>query len=950
MTGECPTRQGGAATATHSVADQASDAQDDLLLSDLRDCLQKTLPFFRSLSQNPKVPLRYRRVIREAVETVARGEVLSCPLRVTASIVALGITQTTGRELRRLPVHCANQTYFYKRVILCYGFVTMQIPAAKLQAFLKHDILPKMSHFFTSRDLTVRAAVCFSLSVMARAVGKTGVEFPHKEQVLNVMMNYIRVCPTADCSPSYCQKVLHASIYLSQVRPFLRRKQTRLVQLFVRAVLSIPIEGVSDTYFEDVFAGNSCGLLALLTKTLSQDITARTLVQLLEPLQSMCSYPHNVTRVTALTLLNTLLRIYWVETEITRGLGIALAIPPVDSLLASLLPRLWEPEPEVFEQAVMGIKTLLDMWLHSEGCDFDQEQVDFIQEWFYEESSDLHSCDAVIQIVNGLFTLQQKQTLVQGLLIGLQDPQPSSALGCCTLLCQLLRSHPDELYGLVPQVLHAFLDLSSAEERVRQRAKEGVLQLLFQDRALAIKSLINYLPPAENTIQYQQWHRELWGAIGASSLGPFTFRVLVFQLSTTSHAWVACTVLGVLTELSLEAVTFAELFAALLPLLGAENRNPDTGFTVQRFVADSLRLLLSRAQLDEVALQLQHDWGLIQEPGRVPEGIFRLTRALKTFVAPVLLEVVRLLWQRYGSADRGQRICIAAFFSVLLQPPQLTDHQLWTTVMNRTLQLCEDPLEDVRLLARQGLKAVPTKEMHRYAKEQLKLLSGSLSQWVIEGKPVILRAVSSLGPILRLCEDGTAERIILKLYHTAKECLENPDSEIRGATVLLLGELVTAASVKKALQKQCHGSLAMLLLHLQDPRPAVSQVCQRILRQCAPALGCPTLTELIQGHLSQETFDFTSLVRDVAAVLRARLPSAMAVYRRCALRLSKSSVPQLRTGAAVFIGALLENIDMTICGFCASMKLKKALSALLKDSDPRVQRKAAEVKAGFPQR
>ncbi|XP_066547514.1 maestro heat-like repeat-containing protein family member 1 [Amia ocellicauda] len=570
-----------------------------------------------------------------------------------------------------------DQTQLYRRVILFYGFITRRIPEEQLRVYLRRHILPKLRPFFTSKDLTIRASVCLSVSIMAQAVRKAEVFFPRKAEVLNVLMKYIKDRPTVAASPFYCQQVLHACIRLSQVGPFFGEKLARLVWLCVRAVLSCPSEAVDEAYFEEVFSGDTSGLFALLTATLAQEVCLVTLEELLEPLQSACSSPCDVTKVIAMTLVSAVLGIHRME-RVSRGSGII----PVASLLASLVPKCWDPEPLVAQQAVNSIKMTLDMWLYYEGGHIDKEKKHCIIMWIKDESSGSDSCIALVQIVSECLCPRQKQTLVQGLLIGLQDPQPSSAQACCALLCQLLSSHPDELTELVPQVLQAFLGLSGAEDS------------------------------SEHTIRYQQWRRELWGAIGSSSLGPWTFRALVdkLQSATRSQAFVACAVQDVVAELSLEAVTFVEVFAALLPLLGAEDS--DGGFSVQGFVVECLKVLLSRAQLSEVALQ--QDWGLIREPGRQPEGMFQLTRALKTHAAPVLPEVVRLLWQQYGSADRGQKICIAAFFAA-------------------------------------------------------------------------------------------------------------PDSEIHGATVLLLGQLVKVASVNRSLQKQCHGSLAMLLLHLQDPRPAVSQ-------------------------------------------------------------------------------------------------------------------------------
>ncbi|XP_066575837.1 maestro heat-like repeat-containing protein family member 1 [Amia ocellicauda] len=387
--------------------------------------------------------MKHRRVICDAVETVARRKPLSCPLEVMASIVTVGIFES-GRDLRKLSVRCASQTELYKRVVLCYGFVTLQIPTAQRQVYLRRHILPKLRPFFTSKDLTVRAAVCFSVSIMAQAIGSAGVDIPRKAEMLNVMMKYIRDRPTVAASQFYCQQVLHACIHLSQVGPFYNEMQARLVQLCVGAVLSRPSEAVSEAYFEEVFSGDTYGLFALLTATLTQDVCLETLEEMLEPLQSACSSACNVAKVTAMTLVSAVLGIYGMM-SVTRGSGLV----PVAGLLASLIPRCWDTEPVVAQQAVTSIKMALDMWLYYEDGYIDDEKMGYVRQWIKEESLDWESCVALVQIVSECLRPCHRQTLVQGLLTGLQDPQPSSAQACCALLCQLLSSHPNELTELV---------------------------------------------------------------------------------------------------------------------------------------------------------------------------------------------------------------------------------------------------------------------------------------------------------------------------------------------------------------------------------------------------------------------------------------------------------------------------------------------------------------------
>ncbi|XP_066566301.1 maestro heat-like repeat-containing protein family member 1 [Amia ocellicauda] len=626
---------------------------------------------------------------------------------------------------------------------------------------------------------------------------------------------------------------------------------------------------------------------------------------------------------------------------------------PVGRLLAFLVPHCHDPA--VMKEAVKGIKAVLDLWLCGKGDDLDRyKEVANMMQCINEQSSVSDTCAALTQVVSSCLLQPEKETLIEGLIQGLRDSQPSTAHGSCALLCDLLQANPTELTAMFAPVLHAFLGLSDVKESVRHSMRQAVVQLVLTDRVTVINSLISYRSPAISNNYHWQWQRELWGAIEEYCPLPWTLRVLVNYLQTTGrdhNVLAVYAVRDILSKVSLVAVNmeFQELFSTLLPLLGPENPAPAAGFSVKSAAVEALQALLFRAQLINVSNQLDQDgaWVLFSDHGQEPELIFLLTRALLMFAAPVLPDVVHQLSQRYSTMGASQKFCVAAFFSALLMQSHLSDRRLLVLVTERTLELCEDPLEDTVRLAVQGLNTLPKKEILRFALEQLKVLTGALPMWAVEGKPVILKAISTLVTILQLCTDEAANKLIPKAYHTAKECLENPDAEICRATVFLLGALVKRAAGSKELKKQCHGSLARLLLHLQDSRLAVSQACQLVLQQCTPHFT--GFNVVIEDHFSREKFIFSAFIRDMTALLHEHFPGVMAVYRDVALRFSNSSSPALRSSAAVFIGALLEKIEKSICNIIASWKLKRALSHLLKDSDSRVQKTAAEAMPGVHQ-
>ncbi|XP_066563707.1 maestro heat-like repeat-containing protein family member 1 [Amia ocellicauda] len=923
------------------------------LLANLEDSFRKALPFFRQyLVNNPQVALKQRLVILEAVETVSRKEPLSCTKRLMTAVISLKLPKMTDLMQPALKAHYTTETYVHRRIALCYGIIAPLIPKAELEAFLESDIMPKMMDSVTSKDIAVRGSVCFTLSHIARAVKAAGVAFTSKEKVLGVLMDFIKDQPRDGSSPSICKQVLYACFFLSQVRPVLRKQQMALVRLSVVEILSLPSKTRSGHSLEKVYSGNARCLLVLLRDILKQDFTPDTLVELLQPLQALCLSPHDLTRFRATAMVTTLLRFYQKESESVQVQGKV----PVGRILASLVPRCLEPEPEGIKMALKSIKALMHIWLHGEGRDFFRDSLDNMMRYMDENSSVSCTCADLTQVIGRCLPQLQMETLVQSLIQGVGDCQPSSAHGSCTFLGSLLQAYPTELTGMFAPVIHGFLGLWDADETLRKSMRQVVCQLARMDKVAAINSLISYTSLADSNVQHLRWYSELWEAMAVNSLNPWTLSALVKYLQTAisgGHTVAACAILDNLSKFRPETLRmqFAELFSVLLPLLGPETPAPAAGLSVKIAAVQALKVLLSRKELDQEANQFEQSraWELIWEEGREAEGIVLLTTALMRFAVLVLPDVVPKLCQQYSTMGKSQKLCVAAFFCALLQKSlsHLLDSSLLAVVIKKILEISEEPLEDIQRLAVQGLKALPKEEILRHALEQLHLLTGALSMWVMDGKPVVLKAISSLVTLLHLCEVGTATKLIPKAYHTAKECLESVNSEIRRATVVLLGVLLKRAFGNKALQKQCHGSLARLLLHLGDSRPAVSQACQLALQQCAPYFS--GLNMVMEDHFNRETFIFTAFIREVNSVLQLRYPDTMGVYQNVALRLTKSCHHNIRSCAAVFIGALLEKMEKGFFNFLSRKKLNKGLSDLLKDPFSRVQKAAAEVKTGFHQ-
>ncbi|XP_066543203.1 uncharacterized protein LOC136711103 [Amia ocellicauda] len=388
----------------------------------------------RSLSStffdNPQVVSEDHRVVLEAVEGVARKDVQFDTVRLMTSVVSLGFSELPGSIQPKLKAHGLDETSLCKRIVLCYGFISLWIPKKNLEAYLECVLLHNMDDFFTSEDPEVRVSVCFCLSLMARAVRAMGVTLPLKGEMLDVMMTFIRDQPSDGSSPSICQQVLHTCFFLSQVRPLFKRKLMDVAWQSILEVLTLPSVDSHGASLQELYLCNAGCLLDLLEEILRQDCNPDTLLALLEPLQALCSSPCGVTRLRAMTMLTALLQ--FCRTQLERNV-------PIGRLLAFLVLRCRDPELAVMKEAVKGIQALLDSWL----CGEDGEVESMIQ-CIYERSSVSDTCSALTQVVSSCLHQPQKEILIECLIQALRDSQASSAQLSCALLGSLLQAHHTE--------------------------------------------------------------------------------------------------------------------------------------------------------------------------------------------------------------------------------------------------------------------------------------------------------------------------------------------------------------------------------------------------------------------------------------------------------------------------------------------------------------------------
>uniref|UniRef100_A0A4W6EG08 Maestro heat-like repeat family member 1 n=1 Tax=Lates calcarifer TaxID=8187 RepID=A0A4W6EG08_LATCA len=343
------------------------------------------------------------------------------------------------------------------------------------------------------------------------------------------------------------------------------------------------------------------------------------------------------------------------------------------------------------------------------------------------------------------------------------------------------------------------------------------------------------------------------------------------------------------TSLQEPAVSlFPQLFSCLTVRLGASvgvsaPRDSNTKHTAAiRFLvaADALRILLARAQLDEVMKRLDEDnaWDAMREPNTHITGVTLLARAMAKHAGPRLPAIVECLCPSLNNIYECQRITVTAFFSELLNHHVVTELMLIDVLMNNMMERISDPCCTVRMLAVRGLGNIAV---------------GSPEKVHRSSHTVLRKLTEMLFPML--------EKTHITL--TASFVLIQENDEIRCASIHLMGNLSKFGSGEPVFKDQIHNVLVSLLLHLVDPNPHVVKACKYAMRVCAPVVGSEQITTMFQNHLHDDkSLHYGEFINDLTKYLIQDFPGMLNFYHISVIQFFKSNWPEVRAGAAMFIG------------------------------------------------
>ncbi|KAK5922669.1 hypothetical protein CgunFtcFv8_019911 [Champsocephalus gunnari] len=896
-------------------------------------------------------------------------------------------------------------------LILCYGHVALNAPPEKILTRIDQDILRAISkHFNTkvlgikveTKDLTMKLSLVQSVGLIAKAISecvkKQGYVFSRKQEIINVLLDFIKAEPADSLRTPLRHLVIATFANLMPLDPALSENESfELLKVCVNTVFSLPPEIQTPEKTKDeetldpkqrkaLYKDTLAALQDLLKSFLARDPTPDGLQNIFKHIESWLSSGQDHERERSVKAISHLLAFYLDNLNVKN----MVTFHNLGALLGRLSPRCSDPHPAVRTAAVDCIYSLLYIQLRYEGfsLDYKDEGVDSLLLLKEKLDNPDHSvlyktCSDLTKVMSKRLPQQQLTTLVFMLFEGLVDSQANCCRASSVILNTLLKNRGGGLQELVPEmleVLHVRLQ-NITEEQVRVAVGQTVLILASQHLQTVVNTLVNQPLP------YDSWTSEMWMALGADPIVANQIMEMVMEkllimapyvdqrdsmmrggttkVATNQPLAMTCG----LKELLLNGQSqepalsrFPQLFSCLTVRLGAsvgvsapkDNNNKNTAsIHVAGVAADALRILLARAQLDEVMKRLDEDkaWDAMKEANAHVIGVTLLARAMAKHAGPRLPSIVECLCPSLNNIYECQRVTVTAFFSELLNHHVVTELMLIDVLMNNMMERISDPCCTVRMLAVRGLGNIALgspEKVNKYAKELLAAMSSGMEEKDDPGKLITLEAMSGLSKVLLYLDKKNVHLLVVYIFMKIKPFLESENDEIRCASIHLMGNLSKFGSGEPVFKDQIHNVLVSLLLHLVDPNPEVVKACKFSMRVCAPVVGSEQITTMFQNHLHEDkSLHYGEFINDLTKYLIQDFPGMLNFYHISVIQFFKSSWAEVRAGAAMFIGFLLGNLQEEHFSHLNMGTITKGLVMLLKDPDPVVRVKAAEAMGHF---
>ncbi|XP_025115241.1 maestro heat-like repeat-containing protein family member 1 isoform X3 [Pomacea canaliculata] len=739
-------------------------------------------------------------------------------------------------------------------------------------------------------------------------------------------------------------------------------------------------------------------LHTLLKQFLVKNPTSACLFDLFKHLQTWIASSQEHERERAVTTWFILLEYFTEVMEASKQDQFLIA----GQFLGTIIPRCTDPSPKVRQIAVDCVQLTLRIGLAFQGHPLGEkdQMVDALST--LKERLKKSDPNVLFSVVNDLSKVIAKKTtkeqlypLVECLLAGLTDAQSHSSSGACVVLNGLIKLRGSEVYVKVGELLKS-LHAKLLEIQCPQ-TKTGTLRTLRTLASHHMPSFLNFL--LQLPVPYSSEVVEIWHILAqdpqltAAMLEHFLEllqKSLPYEEKTDSSNKTkfvrSATVVPLAVTFALIEVFAVEetaeelqkiyhrLFAACLVRLGSsigvgppkshvmkeESKTKEKKKAVVKEVKispiqvaiDAMKGFLERAGSKDLleALNESGVWAMISDEMQYPQAITMLAKYLvsdpedKRHTSKIVTSLTSVLSSLY----ENQRVTVAAFFAELINQQCAGDDSLVELIMNSLLGRLVDTSHIVRMLCIRGLgniASVGKEQVQRYSTTILSAMMAGMDDKEDPEDYITIEAMSGLSRVLSEIDESHIRAILINVALKIRPCFEKDKPAVRAQAFILFGNLSRfgGGPSRTPFLEQIHSNIVSLLLHLNDEDPEVKKSCKFALRLLGPLMSSEAINDKFQKHLLEEAnLFYGEFMIDLSKLIIQDFPEKVNFYVMGCVAFFKSSWPDIRSNAAMFVGFLLGNLpkdrqtDITKEHVCASLIL------LLKDPSPKVRAKAAE--------
>ncbi|XP_022082273.1 maestro heat-like repeat-containing protein family member 1 [Acanthaster planci] len=745
----------------------------------------------------------------------------------------------------------------------------------------------------------------------------------------------------------------------------------------------------------------------LLCEVLRKDLTPQGFLNLFKHLEPwiVSTQDHERQRSVAANL--TLLKFYLENvTDMNAGNG---SFTNMGMLVGRLVPRCSDPNLTIREDAVQSVQIILriDLLYQGKTSSFQDPVVEALT--VLRERAAHTDPNLLYSLVNDLSKALAKKLpsdhlkpFIYLLIEGLLDFQSHCSSGACVVLNTILKTRGTELVVDVDEMIAAvhFKLINITYQQTRTGTLRAVRTLASNSLSNVTDTLLKYPLPYDVHIQ------DCWKSLASDpvilkhlfdSFMDSLMRNVHYEekidpktkktLSKTAHLSPMAIVHALIEILEVEETEaslrdqFHRIFATLLIYVGSSvgvkppappestmkngASSKDKKAMTKAYASikpsvvavNALKALILRGQGSELIQLLDTEgvWDALQDANKYPDGVTILAQGMAKHMTGYIAKIVSCLIPSLASLYEPQRVVTAAFLAELVNQKCAGDVQLVEDIMNNLLGRMVDSCHVVRMLCIRGMGNVASlgpQQTQKYCTTVLSAMMAGMDDKEDTDDQILLESMTGLSRILIKIDESNIRPILVNIALRIRPCFEKDRATVRAVSFSLFGNLSRFGDgpSKAPFLEQIHTNLVSLLLHLNDEDDDVKKACKFALREIGPLIGSDPLNKMFQKHLLDEgSLNYGEFMFNLSKVIISDFLQKVNFYVMANVGFFKSSWPDVRGNAAMFVGFLLGNLPEASHTLITKEHVCGALILLLKDPDPTVRIKAAEAMSLLPQ-